>query len=551
MARRIRWQLVIATLSILLVTGLLGRLALTTTSVASPLEGGAHIEAVVGSPQLPIPLLNNPLTDPVGRDLIALIFDTLVRIGADGLLEPGLASYELDATGTTYLFRLQRNATWHDGQPVTADDVVFTLRTLQILEEPGEPGVAEAWRSLLVDRLDDYTVRVTLVEPFASFLSFARVPILPAHLLFGLPPDQWASSAFAEQLVGSGPYRLIELNEEHALLEANEAYANGRPYLDRIELRFLAAPAAAQAALSRGTVTAYGERTALGQPGVTSASNLRSNVVPLDDYTVLSFNLRTYPFNDIGFRQALAHGLDKDLLIEEALNSSVVRLDTPILNGSWAAAPELTWYDADPARTATMLSDLGYALNDQGLLTDNDVPVTASLLVDSEPRRIAAANEIARQWAELGLTIEVVELESATLQRRLRTGDFTLALHSWARLGPDPDPYLLWHSSSELNVTGLENREIDILLRRARTEQELAARIADYVTFQQRWIELVPAITLYQPLYRFTTETQLGGSGLDDPDSAVSRQLFGTEDRYRTVIRWYTDSYREIQGDLR
>jgi peptide/nickel transport system substrate-binding protein len=102
MARRIRWQIVIAVLSALLVGGLLGRLALSTASVASPLAGGSYVEALVGGPQTPLPLLNDPVADPVGRDMIALLYDGLLRIGADGLIEPGLAlGYELDPTGTS------------------------------------------------------------------------------------------------------------------------------------------------------------------------------------------------------------------------------------------------------------------------------------------------------------------------------------------------------------------------------------------------------------------------------------------------------------------
>ena len=79
----------------------------------------------------------------------------------------------------------------------------------------------------------------------------------------------------------------------------------------------------------------------------------------------------------------------------------------------------------------------------------------------------------------------------------------------------------------------------------------MAARSADYASFQQRWVELVPSITLYQPLYLFAAAKELGGTGLDDPTSAISLLLFGQEDRYRAITRWYTNSYRAIQGNLR
>jgi peptide/nickel transport system substrate-binding protein len=555
MARRIRWQIVIAVLSTLLVALLLGRLALRTASTASPLAGGSYVEAVVGAPELPIPLLNNPVADPVGRDLIALLYEGMVRIGADGLIEPALAeSYEVDGTGTIYLFRLRRNVVWHDGAPLTADDVVFTLRSLQLLENPGEPAMAAAWRDVLVDRLDDHTVRVTLAAPYAPFLSMARVPILPAHLLAGAPPEQWAASPYRAALVGTGPYRLGELREDGAVLAANERYHGGRPYIDRLELRFIAGAEAAQAALTRGDVTAFGTRLTPQLAAVELPGTLRSAQVPLDEYATLSFNLRRQPLDEQPLRQALAHGLSKDALIETALGGSVAPLDTPILPGSWAFDPQASWYAPDRDAAERILGELGYDLGVGGVRERDGRPLRLELLVDGDPTRRAAADEVARQWGVIGVEVVVSELDGPTLERRLRSHEFDAAIHSWVRIGPDPDPYALWHSAAAndgLNYAGLRDGEIDSLLEAAAQEGELAARSADYAAFQRRWSELAPAITLYQPLYRFANAAALGGVGLADPESSAGQILFGREDRYRSVARWYTDSYREIEGDLR
>lgn len=558
MARRIRWQIVIAALSILLVSGLLGRLALRNASVANPLAGGSYREAVLGAPIQPIPLLNDPLADPVGRNLDTLLFDGLMRVGADGLLEPGLAqSYDVDPSGLVYTFRLRRDVSWHDGEPLTADDVIFTLRALQAAAQPGDPATARVWQDVLVDRIDASTVRCTLTAPQAAFLSAARVPILPAHLLSGTPPEQWADSGYATTLVGTGPFSLTELRADGATLAANPRYFGGRPYLDTVELRFIASSEASLAALSRGDVTAYGERTNLGQGNSQSlatinlAGRLRRSSVPLDEYAVLSFNLRRAPLDDVALRQALAHGLSKDALIEGALGGLAARIDTPILPGSWAASPDAHWYSADPATAARLLGELGYEPGVDGVRQRDGQRLSLDLIVDSDPRRRAAADEIARQWGAIGVEVEVVELPQADQLQRLRDGDFTLALHSWARIGPDPDAYPLWHSSQNLNYAGLADPEIDSLLEGARAETEIGARSSDYAAFQQRWIDLVPSITLYQPLYVFATEQSLGGVGLAEPESATSQLLFGAEDRYRTITRWFTNSYREIQGDLR
>ncbi|MBX0330623.1 peptide ABC transporter substrate-binding protein [Oscillochloris sp. ZM17-4] len=558
MARRIRWQIVIAALSILLVSGLLGRLALRNASVANPLSGGSYREAVLGAPAQPIPLLNDPLADPVGRDMGALLFDGLMRIGADGLPEPGLAeSYEIDQSGLVYTFRLRRDVTWHDGAPLGADDVIFTLRALQSATQPGDPAAARAWQDVLVDRIDDYTVRCTLPAPQASFLSLARAPILPAHLLAGTPPEQWADTGYGSTLVGTGPFSLTELREDGATLTANPRYFGGRPYLDTVELRFIATHEAALSALTRGDVLAYGERASLDGGAAQSlatislAGRLRRSSVPLDEYAALSFNLRSAPLDDQPLRQALAHGLSKDALIERALGGLAAPIDTPILPGSWAASPDARWYSADPATAERLLGELGYDRGVDGVRQRDGRRLSLDLIVDGEPRRRAAADEIARQWGDIGVEVKVEELPAADLLQRLRDHDFTLAIHSWARIGPDPDPYALWHSSQALNYAGLADPEIDSLLEGARAEGEIGARSSDYTAFQQRWIDLAPSITLYQPLYVFATEQSLGGVGMAEQEIATSQLLFGAEDRYRTITRWFINSYREIQGDLR
>ncbi|NNJ10667.1 peptide ABC transporter substrate-binding protein [Chloroflexales bacterium ZM16-3] len=554
MARRIRWQIVIAALSILLVSGLLGRLALRNASVSNPLAGGSYREAVLGAPIQPIPLLNDPLADPAGRDLGALLFDGLMQIGADGLLEPGLAqSYEIDPSGLVYTFRLRQGVTWHDGEPLSADDVIFTLRSLQSTAQPGDPAAARVWQDVLVDRIDDFTVRCTLSAPQASFLSAARVAILPAHLLSGMPPEQWADTGYGKTLVGTGPFSLTELREDGATLAANPRYFGGRPYLDTVDLRFIATPEAALAALTRSDVLAYGERVGSGQSLATInlAGRLRRSTVPLDEYAVMYFNLRRAPLDNQPFRQALAHGLNKDALIERALGGLAAPIDTPILPGSWAASPDAQWYSADPATAERLLGELGYEPGSDGVRQRNGERLSLDLIVDSDPRRRAAADEIARQWGALGVEVKVTELSAADLLQRLRDHDFTLAIHSWARVGPDPDPYPLWHSSQGLNYAGLDDPDIDILLEGARAESEIGSRSSDYTAFQERWIDLAPSITLYQPLYVFATDQSLGGVGMAEPESAASQLLFGADDRYRTITRWFINSYREIQGDLR
>ena len=221
MARRIRWQILIATVTAALVFGLMAYLALTTAAVAKPLEGGVFVEYETSTPRQLNPLLSTPISDPVAADLRALLFDGLMRIGPESLPEPALLQSrpELDETGTVYTFTLRSGVRWHDGEPLTVDDVLFTLRAVQSPGFVGDPQTGGIWRNVLLERIDQFSFRATLQTPLASFLSSATFPILPAHLLGDLAPEQWASTAYNLQPIGTGPYRLASpISGQNALL---------------------------------------------------------------------------------------------------------------------------------------------------------------------------------------------------------------------------------------------------------------------------------------------------------------------------------------------
>ncbi|GAB4166800.1 MAG: peptide ABC transporter substrate-binding protein [Roseiflexaceae bacterium] len=552
MARRIRWQILIAVVSSTLVLALMSYLAITTAAIQRPVEGGEYAEGLLDTPEQLNPLVADAANDLAGADIQALIFDGLMRLGPTGLPEPALAQgWQVDETGTVYTFFLRDGVTWHDGTPVTIDDVLFTIQAIQGPAFTGNPSLGTVWRNVLVEKIDNRTILCRLSGPFAPFLEYATFPILPAHLLANLPPEQWSTSAFARQPIGSGPYQLVELTSERALLRANTSYYRGQPFIQSIELRFYPQAEAAIGDLARGTIQGL---------SYTSASSLRDFSLPqtitrrsaaLDGYTILSFNLREAPLNDPALRRALALGLDRQALIDAVFGGQANLIDTPILPQWWLAAPDVGIPLPNPARAEALLDDLGYPRGEGGARSLN-----FTILTDNAAERVATAEEIARQWGSLGIEVQVEQLEPAPLQERLANHQFSLAIHAWQRLGGDPDIYELWHSEQAeqgRNYAGLNDPVIDELITTARVTTEQDQRAAAYAAFQRRWVELMPSIPLYQPLLFYTMTTELGGVTVDqpDPDSGGAPLLAGRESRFRDVIRWFLQSSREIQGDLR
>jgi len=235
--RHIRWQAIIAFTGIAMTMAFLGFLSFSRTTVTVPDVGGVYREAVAGKPQFINPLLAQ--YNQVDQDLTALIFNGLTRSDGQGGLEPDLAkSWIVSEDGLVYVFKLREDIRWQDGEPFTADDVMFTLSLMQDPEFPGVPYLGNLWQTVTVEKLDDYTVRFTLPEPFPAFVDFTTIGILPHHLLKDMPARDLLNHPFNLSPVGTGRFRLDEVNAEFARLSANPYYAGPQPRLAHVELHF-------------------------------------------------------------------------------------------------------------------------------------------------------------------------------------------------------------------------------------------------------------------------------------------------------------------------
>src|SRR5687768_6676127 len=208
-----------------LIAGLIGVPALqlsSSTSSFTPAPGASgpaaetrpYIEGALGAPSSVTPLTARTQVD---RDLVALLFSGLMRNGPDGTIVPDLAErWSVDKSGRTWTVDLLDDARWHDGQPVTSDDVLFTIETLQ---DPSYTGPSStSWNEVTVSASGPHRVVFTLETPLGGFLQALTQPLAPAHLLGDVPVDALADHEFGQQPLGSGPFALVELSDTSASL---------------------------------------------------------------------------------------------------------------------------------------------------------------------------------------------------------------------------------------------------------------------------------------------------------------------------------------------
>ncbi|MGC9357419.1 MAG: ABC transporter substrate-binding protein, partial [Anaerolineae bacterium] len=326
MFRRIGWQVLLVGAGFLVAAGMLGYLAATYTTEFRPAPGGTYVESVSGYPQSLNPLLS--YYNDADSDVSALVFSGLTRLNMRGEVEPDLAQgWEIDPGGITYTFRIDPRALWHDGMPVSADDVVFTTELLQDPDYPGPPDIGALWKSVRVEKIDELSVRFILSEPYAPFLDYTTVGLLPAHLLEDTRATDLPTLAFNREPVGTGPFRLTDVVIEEGqitevMLKRFPRYYGTSPYLENVVLRFFPTGRAAFEAYQEGMVEGVARipTDLLQQAWETEDLNLYS--APMAQMTMLYFNQAvsdTLSFDDTLIRQALLYGLDRRALVDEVL----------------------------------------------------------------------------------------------------------------------------------------------------------------------------------------------------------------------------------------
>ena len=537
MGRSIRWQALIAFLGVILLAAILASTTRQLTTVSAPEKGGIYREAAIGSPRLINPLFS--FSGELDRDLTGLIFQGLTALNEHGEPLPVLAeSWQISADQKEITFSLRRSVRWHDGAPFTATDVLYTVEVLQsdAFAASGQPAstfLSELWRNVTVERVDDYTVRFRLKQALAPFLAETTIGILPAHLWSKVPADQLTSSLLNLQPVGTGPWRLANLNATMAQLEPNPYAAADPPFLDAIELYFYPDYTSAFAAFNAGDVDGVSRIVPQNMAAAQTSPAMEVFSAPLAGATFVYFNLRSSdkPFlADPVVRQALNLALDKNKLIDTVLQGQGIAADGPLMRGNWAYTPG-AGQATDLQRAAQMLTELGWSDSNRDGVRDREGAALAfTLLGDDE----ALLQELAEQWRQIGVqaTPQLVTLTSLAGDY-LSPRRFEAAVTHW-QLSGDPDPYPLWHSTqidNGQNYTGWSNPDADLTMEEGRSTNDPGRRIQLYSEFQRLFRQELPALPLFYNVYSF---------GVSDAvkDVAIS-QINWPWERFRSAARWY------------
>ncbi len=497
----------------------------------------SYTEGVAGTWQRVNPLFVS--SNEVDADLSALVFSGLVRLAPDGRVIPDLAEMPtISDDGRTYTFTIRENARWHDGEPVTAFDVEFTV---DLIRDPDfrDPLIAEGWLGADVQVNDERTVVITLRQASAPFLArSATVGLLPEHILRGTSAAQLTNSSFNANPIGAGPYRVDLLNSREARLTAHDNYHLGRPNIERFNVRFYSDYATAVQALTQGEIEGLLVRdtlTAEQQAAIDDTSNLTSEQLLRSSQTLLYLNTSNVFFRDELVRRAISMALDRPTIVETAFGGEARASSSPITPGTWAYVESADVVELNLSDARLLLEEAGWVASPtSGILTRQGSEFRFTIRVDNDPVRVAVAEQVASQLEPLGIRASVVSTTFSVLRRDfLQERTYEAAVAAWEQ-GPDPDLYFGWHSSqlgaAGLNLANFEDAVMDELISRGRVSNDENTRIDSYNQVQEVWQVLSPGVVVAYRTYRYVhTEA------LQDVSSGV---LFTASSRFVDVHKW-------------
>ncbi|MBI4239469.1 peptide ABC transporter substrate-binding protein [Candidatus Uhrbacteria bacterium] len=528
----------------------------------TPSSGGIYTEGLVGFPRSinPVLVANND----VDRDLVNLVFSGLLRYDSDRKIIPDLAeSYEVSQDEKTYTFYLKKNIQWHDGEPLTADDVVFTFSRVQ--DQRVKSPYYASYKDVRIEKKDDSTVQFILPAPFAPFLDLATRRIVPQHAWREVAPENFFLSALNVKPIGSGMWKFHSLKKDRDgtirsyTLVRNDNYYGTKPFLQKFAMKFYPDVESAIQALKNGNVDGISFLPRELRDRLVQHRGLQYYTFHLPQYTALFFN--QYQNADLkakAVRQALAYSIDKERLVREILKGEGSVIHAPILPGFVGYDEAARAYALDLEKARGLLETAGWKKDTSGMYgkeertdtkkNDSNASKTRALKITlttvNTPENSRVAEVIKENWESLGVGVELQVVESTVIKNEVIDPRNYQALLYGEIIGSDPDLYPFWHSSQSqapgLNLSVYSNSDADTLLEQGRQVGQTEKRAEIYKKFQGILTEELPAIFLYNPTYNYVVSSDI--QGVSD-----KKQIVYPSDRFVDIANWYKKSKRILK----
>ena len=464
-------------------------------------EGAADGEGgnlVIAIPSDAVSLSTQGSNDVPSSNVAENIYEGLTKLDANQEVQPALAESWEEVDETTWEFKLREGVTFHDGAELTAEVVKMNFDRL-VDEEIASPRafLFEAVES--VEVVDDLTLRINLQYPYApllSVLAHSGTAIMSPNIIEEDANGGEVDAYINQNPIGTGPFKFESRNPgADVVLTKYEDYWGEPAKLDQVTFKVVSEQSARIAELETGVSHVADNIGPNNVSRVEGTDGVHVVQEPSVSLAYVGFNVQKEPFDDVRVRQAISMAIDKEQIIQGVYNGIGIPAVGPLAPPVFGYDENVSGLEYDPEAAKELLAEAGY---EDGF--------TTTIWTNDNEQRVDTAVNIQAQLAEIGIDVEIEELEWGAYLERTANGDHDMFILGWSVVTSDADygMYPLFHSSA-VGATGnrsfLEDEELDKLLDDARQETDPEVRQELYSQAQEKLVELAPMIYLNHSEY--------------------------------------------------
>lgn len=419
-------------------------------------------------------------------EINALLFAGLTAHDADNKVVPGLAeSWTFDEDTLTYTFKLREGLTFHDGAPLTSEDVRFTLEA--ILDPDNQSEIVSNYTDIEEIRCpDERTVEIRLSQVNVAFPDYMTIGILPKHLLEG---QDLATCDFNQNPVGAGPYKLTAWDPGQSItMERFDGYYDGAANIETVIFKIVPDTDAKAMQLKSGDID-MAQITAKTAADIEETGDFNVYRMETADYRAIAYNFAGSPlFKEYPeLANILSYAIDRDAIIESVLLGEGQAAYSPIQKNRYALE-DMEKFDYDPEKCQQLLAADGWKKNDDGFYEKDgtELAFVISAMADDQVR-VDMAKMCANQLQQIGVNA------SAESKPSLDWAGQDCCIIGWGSpFDADDHTYKVFSTGAGDNYTGYSNKEVDEILAKARHTSDGDERAELYAQFQQAMTEAMP-----------------------------------------------------------
>jgi len=538
-------------IAIFFVSSLLGlSYFINKNTVSVPVESGAYTEGIVGQPKFINPIISNTDTD---RDLSQIVYSDLTDL---------MDHYDVDPEGKTWNVFLKSDLLWSDDKPLTSDDVIFTIETIQ--DPEAHSPLFTTWQGIIANRISELEIEFTLRNQYVFFLdNLKELKIIPKHIFGSIPSSNLKLSNYNLEPVGSGPYKYADysLRSDGFITQYNFAinpnYAGKKAFIQELSIKFFQGAEELIDSFNSRKIDGFGNLSPKNIEQIKITNKLTELKMPRYYAIFLNQNMNE-ALKEKTVRQALSIATDKNKIINEVFSGRAEAVNQPITstiegykdlgseNFSLEKAAEILEKEGWKINPSTQ--PLGEGVNQETGIREkksgkNTVKLELQLIIPQIQSLTDAADLIKTDWGKIGIKLDLIKLNPADINEDVIKNRNYQMLMFGNILKNNPDIFSFWHSSEKfypgLNLSLFQNKKTDESIEKIRKEMDTEKRIGEVSSLQEIIKNEQPAIFLFSPYYLYVSIKNL--SGLE------GRLLVTPSDRFKNINEWYLETSRVLK----